>query len=99
MNVMLKLREISHHSYRSLSLLHGLCLTNTYDGIRFESEFGHVKREGCNGLLGLACCLMVTAGAEIHFQKPLLYNIANTLFFDFLISDHKQINELLVKYL
>ena len=49
--------------------------------------------------LGLACCLMVTAGAEIHFQKPLLYNIANTLFFDFLISDHKQINELLVKYL
>lgn len=53
----------------------------------------------CLAWLGLACCLMVTAGAEIHFQKPLLYNIANTLFFDFLISDHKQINELLVKYL
>ena len=47
--------------------------------------------------LGLACCcLMVTAGAEIHFQKPLLYNIANNLFFDFLIYDHKQINEFLV---
>ena len=88
-NVMLKLREISHHSYRSLSLLHGLCHTNTYDGIRFESEFGHVKREGCNGF-------MVTAGAEIHFQKPLLYNIANNLFFDFLIYDHKQINEFIV---
>ena len=50
------------------------------------------------GLAWPSLCLMVTAGAEIHFQKPLLYNIANNLFFDFLIYDHKQINELLVGY-
>ena len=41
----------SYRGYRSLSLSRsgsfrvGVCSTNTYDGIRFESEFGHVKAE------------------------------------------------------
>ena len=42
-----------------------------------------VMSKGKDAMGGLAWpgCLMVTAGAEIHFQKPLLYNIANNLFF------------------
>ena len=48
----MKPREISHHTevtdrclfrVRRASDLKLVCSTNTYDGIRFESEFGHVK--------------------------------------------------------
>ena len=62
-------RNKPSYSYRSLSVFLGVCSSNTYDGIRFESAFGHVKRKD-------ACLEEVQ---RFIFESPLLYNKAKNL--------------------